>query len=262
MKTVTSNGTVLHVQVEGPEDGPVIMFANSLGTDLRVWDPLLPYLPDRLRIVRFDKRGHGLSDCPAAPYGMDTLVTDAEAIAVGLGLKEIVFVGLSIGGLIGQGFAARRPDLFRGLVLMDTAAKIGSPEMWQERIDAVHSGGLAAMADAILDRWFAPAMRNGSVSLTPWRNMLTRTPSEGYAGCCAAIAGADFTEKTAALTLPVIAMAGSEDGATPPDLVEATATLCGAAFHVIDGAGHLPCVEAPDRVGALITDFLEETGHV
>lgn len=262
MKTVTSNDVTLHVQVEGPETGPVVMFANSLGTDLRVWDLLLPHLPEGLRIVRYDKRGHGLSDCPAAPYDMDTLVADAEAIIDTLGLRDIAFVGLSIGGLIGQGLAARRPETMRALVLMDTAAKIGSPEMWQDRIDALRTGGIASMADAILDRWFAPEMRNDATRLAPWRHMLTRTPIEGYIGCCAAIAGADFTETTRALTLPVMAMAGSEDGSTTPDLVRTTAELCNAAFHVIADAGHLPCIEAPEHVGALISDFLKETGHV
>lgn len=262
MKTVTSNGAVLHVQVDGPDTGPVVMFANSLGTDLRVWDPLLPHMPKGLRIVRFDNRGHGLSDCPAAPYDMDTLVSDAEAVVDALELTNVAFVGLSIGGLIGQGLAARRPDVMRALVLMDTAAKIGSPEMWGDRIAAVQSGGLEPMGDAILDRWFAPEMRNDATRLAPWRNMLIRTPVDGYVGCCAAIAGADFTASTAALTLPVMAMAGSEDGSTTPEMVAATAKLCNAAFHVIPDAGHLPCVEAPETVGALISDFLKEVGHV
>lgn len=262
MRTVTSNGVTLHVQLEGPEDGPVVMFANSLGTDLRVWDLLLPHLPEGLRIVRFDKRGHGLSDCPDGPYDMDALVTDAEAIIDAFGLRDITFVGLSIGGLIGQGLAARRPEVMRALVLMDTAAKIGSSEMWQDRIDALRTGGIGSMADAILDRWFAPEMRNDPARLAPWRNMLTRTPIEGYIGCCAAIAEVDFTQSTRALTLPVMAMAGSEDGATTPEMVRAAADLCNAAFHVIQDAGHLPCIEAPEQVGALITDFLKETAHV
>lgn len=262
MRTVTSQGVTLHVQVDGPDSGPVVMLANSLGTDMRVWDPLLPFLPTGVRIVRFDKRGHGLSDCPDAPYDMDTLVSDAEAVIDTLGLRDIAFVGLSIGGLIGQGLAARRPDVLRALVLMDTAAKIGSPEMWQDRIAGLRAGGISSMADAILDRWFAPEMRNDAARLAPWRNMLTRTPIEGYIGCCAAIAGADFTQSTADLTIPVMAMAGSEDGSTTPEMVQATAKLCNATFHVILDAGHLPCVEAPKQVGALISDFLKEVGHV
>ena len=262
MRTITSNGATLNVRVDGPDNGPVVLFANSLGTDLRVWELLLPHLPSDLRIVRYDKRGHGLSDCPDAPYKIDTLVSDAEAVIDALGLTDVIFVGLSIGGLIGQGLAARRPDAIRALVLMDTAAKIGSPGMWQDRIAALQTDGMGSMVDGILDRWFAPEMRNDPTRLSPWRNMLLRTPLEGYVGCCAAIAEADFTESTSQLTLPVMAMAGSEDGSTTPEIVQATASLCNAAFHVVAGAGHLPCVEAPEAVGALITDFLKEVRHV
>ncbi len=234
------------------------MFANSLGTDLRVWDKLIAHLPDTFRIVRYDKRGHGLSDCPPAPYTMEELVDDAETICDALGLSDITFVGLSIGGMIGQGLAARRPDLVRALVLMDTAAKIGTPEVWQERIDMIRQGGIAAASAPILERWFTAPFRAGD-GIAPWRNMLERTPVEGYIGCCQAIAGADLTQSTKALRIPVMALAGAEDGSTPPDLVEATAALCGGAFHIIDEAGHLPCVERPVETAALVSRFLSET---
>ncbi len=259
MQTVTSGTVHLHVKDEGPRDGRVVMFGNSLGTDFRVWDLMLPHLPGGLRIVRFDKRGHGLSDCPPAPYAMDDLVGDTLAIVDALDLRDITFVGLSIGGMIGQGIAARRPDLLRALVLMDTAAKIGTPALWDDRIATVRSKGLSAMSDGIMQRWFSDAFRADAPRLAPWVNMLTRTPAEGYAGCSAAISGADLTETTKQITLPVMAIGGSEDGSTPPDVVRATADLCGAPFHLIEGAGHIPCVEAPEETAALIADFLERT---
>lgn len=260
MQTVLFDQMMVHFRDEGPRDGRVMMFGNSLGTDLRVWDILLPLLPKDLRIVRFDKPGHGLSDCPEAPYEMDELVRDAENLAEHLGLKDITFVGLSIGGLIGQGLAAKRPDLVKALVLMDTAAQIGNDEMWSTRVNAVRKGGIEPMADGILERWFAPTYReNKPTELAAWRNMLSRNPAEGYIGCCQAIAAADLTESTRALTLPVLAMAGDQDGSTPPAIVQATAELCGAAFHIIEDAGHLPCVEQPEVVAKLINDFLEAT---
>lgn len=260
MQTVLFDQMMVHFRDEGPRDGRVVMFGNSLGTDLRVWDILLPLLPKDLRIVRFDKPGHGLSDCPEAPYAMDELVRDAENLADHMGLKDITFVGLSIGGLIGQGLAAKRPDLVKALVLMDTAAQIGNDEMWNTRVNAVRKGGIEPMADGILERWFAPTYReNKPTELAAWRNMLSRTPAEGYIGCCQAIAAADLTESTRALTLPVLAMAGDQDGSTPPAIVQATAELCGAAFHIIEDAGHLPCVEQPEVVAKLINDFLEAT---
>ncbi|MEI4471142.1 3-oxoadipate enol-lactonase [Frigidibacter sp. MR17.24] len=262
MHIVTTDGLVLNLSDTGPRDGRVVIFANSLGTDLRVWDALLPHLPAGLRIIRYDKRGHGLSDAGAGPGTMERLVSDAEEICAALALSDVTFVGLSIGGLIGQGLAARRPDLVRALVLMDTAAKIGTPEMWQTRIDAVRAGGIAPIAAAILERWFAPAFREGRPDdFALWRNMLVRTPAEGYAAACEAIAGADLTESTRGLALPVLAMAGDADGSTPPDLVRATAALCGADFHLVATAGHLPCVEQPAAVAALITPFLERTAR-
>lgn len=259
MQTMSTSGITLHIRDEGPRDGRAVLFANSLGTDLRVWDALLPLLPAGLRIVRYDKRGHGLSDATPAPYAMDRLVADAEAVCGGLGLRDVTFVGLSIGGLIGQGLAAKRPDLVRALVLMDTAAKIGTAQMWQDRIDAITAGGVEALADPILERWFTPAFRAANPGFALWRNMLTRTSVAGYTGCCAAIAGADLTDSTRALRLPVLAMAGDADGSTPPDLVRATADLCGADFHVIPDAGHIPCVEQPQATARLLADFLERT---
>lgn len=259
MQTISTSDITIHIRDDGPKAGRAVVFANSLGTDLRVWDAMLPRLPAGLRLVRYDKRGHGLTDATPAPYSLDQLVADAEAVCDGLGLTDVTVVGLSIGGLIGQGLAAKRPDLVRALVLMDTAAKIGTAPMWQERIDTIDRDGIAALAGPILERWFTPAFRAANPQFPLWRNMLTRTTVAGYAGCCAAIAGADLTESTRALRLPVMAMAGDRDGSTPPDLVRATADLCGADFHLIADAGHIPCVEQPEATAALLTDFLERT---
>lgn len=259
MNTITISGTTLHIRDEGPRDGRTLVFANSLGTDLRVWDRLLPLLPEGLRIVRFDKRGHGLSDATPAPYAMETLVADAEAICDALALRDITFIGLSIGGLIGQGLAAKRPELLRALVLMDTAAQIGTEPMWQSRIDAIRAGGIAALQGPIMERWFTPPFRETNPEFALWCNMLTRTTAEGYVGCCAAIAGADLTESTRALRLPVLALAGDQDGSTPPALVQATAALCGAEFHLIPDAGHIPCAEQPAATAAVLRNFLERT---
>jgi 3-oxoadipate enol-lactonase len=256
MKNILNDGVALHIRDEGPKDGPVVMLANSLGTDLRVWDPMLAHMSDHLRVVRFDKRGHGLSDCPAAPYRIESLVSDAERVADALELRGVTFVGLSIGGLIGQGLAHKRPDVVKALVLMDTAAKIGDASMWQDRISALQDGGLASMSATILERWFAASFCK-KPELAIWRAMLERTPLEGYIGCCHAIAGADFTESTANLSQPGLAIGGDEDGSTPPDLVKATADLMGAEFALITDAGHLPCVEKPAETAALITTFME-----
>jgi len=259
MHSILSTDASLHVRDDGPQDAQVLMFSNSLGTDLRVWELMLEHLSGDYRIVRYDKRGHGLSDCPNAPYSMEQLVNDAETVATALQLSNINFVGLSIGGLIGQGLAAKRPDLLRSLVLMDTAAKIGTGAMWEERIAVLRKGGMAGMADAILDRWFIDPLRNHKNDLAVWRNMVTRTPLEGYIGCCQAIASADFRASTALLKLPVLGIAGDKDAATPPLVVEETTKLCAGQFSLVAGAGHLPCVEQPSVTAKLIEDFIQAT---
>ena len=258
MQNILSGDEVsLHVRDDGPKEAQVLMFSNSLGTDMRVWDLMLAHLTGNYRIVRYDKRGHGLSDCPDAPYSIEQLVNDAEVIADTLQLTNIIFVGLSIGGLIGQGFAAKRPDLLSALVLMDTAAKIGTEAMWNERIAVLRKGGMDAMTDAILDRWFIDPLRQNKKDLAPWSNMVTRTPLEGYVGCCQAIAAADFRESTAMLQLPVMGIVGEKDAATPPLVVEETTKLCGGQFHLVAGAGHLPCVEQPLATAQLVQEFAQ-----
>jgi len=252
----------LHYRDEGDPAGPPVVFANSLGTDMRLWDPILPHLPAGLRIIRYDKRGHGLSDCPQAPYKMGTLVSDAERLMDHLGVKDAVFVGLSIGGMIAQGLAVKRMDLIRGMVISNTAAKIGTPDLWDERIKGVQDGGIAALADAVMERWFSDAFR-ATPDLLEWKHMLVRQPDEGYVGCSAAISGTDLMAATATLTLPTLAIAGSEDGSTPPDLVRETAELIrGSDFALIRGAGHLPCVEKPEEYAELLTGFLTRLGHL
>ncbi|MDV4145777.1 3-oxoadipate enol-lactonase [Shimia sp. FJ5] len=262
MKIADLGDVRLHYRIDGNPSGAPIVFANSLGTDLRLWDPVLPHLPEGLRIIRFDKRGHGLSSCPPGPYSMGALVRDTEKLLDLLEVKDAMFVGLSIGGMIAQGLAVKRLDLVRAMVLSNTAAKMGTKEMWEDRLNTVKRDGIEALADPIMERWFGRDFRT-TAELELWRNMLVRQPAEGYAGCCAAIAGTDFYTPTSGLRLPTLGIAGSEDGASPPDLVRETVNLIhGSKFELIRRAGHLPCVEKPEDYAALLTTFLKETGHV
>ena len=264
MDMIRIGNLTLHYRIDGDPGGAPVVFANSLGTDFRLWDPILPQLPDGLRIVRFDKRGHGLSTCPGDAYTMDELVDDAAGLMRALGVENCLFVGLSIGGIIAQGLASKYPDLLRAMVISNTAAKIGTPEMWRERIDAARLGGVEVLADAIMQRWFAEATRSErGLELEGWRNMLVRTPADGYIGCSEAIAANDYRDSTARLTLPTLAIAGSEDGSTPPEVVRATADLIpGSRFEVIDNSGHLPCVEQPQEYARLLTEFIRDIDYV
>ncbi len=254
MQALTRPGGVLQIRAEGPADAPALILANSLGTDLRLWDAMMPHLRG-YRIIRYDKQGHGLSELRDGTRLADH-AEDAAAVADWAG-GPVTVLGCSIGGLIGLRLAATRPDLVRALILSNTAARMGTPEGWRARIEAVRAGGTGAIADAVMERWFAPAFR-ATPELALWRTMLARTCARGYAAACQALAEADETRAAAALRLPVMVVAGGRDGAAPPEEVRATAALIpGARFHLIPEAGHLPCVETPGALASAILPFLE-----
>ncbi|MEM6478692.1 MAG: 3-oxoadipate enol-lactonase [Pseudomonadota bacterium] len=262
MNVFDAGGVGLHYREDGDPSGAPVVFANSLGTDLRLWDGVLPHLPPGLRIIRYDKRGHGLSDCPEAPYAMGALVSDIERLLMALDVRECLFVGLSIGGLIAQGLAAKRLDLVRALVLSNTGAKIATREIWQDRIDTIRRLGMPVIGDATMKRWFSKGFRERP-ELAAWRNMLISTPAEGYIGCATAIQGTDFFTPTSTLRLPALGIAGDEDAATPPDLVRETLALIpGSRTELMRRAGHLPCVEDPVGYARLLTAFMREIGHL
>ncbi len=256
MPFVTLNSVTLHYRYR-PGAGVPVVFLNSLGTDLRIWDAVIARLGADVPLLCLDKRGHGLSD--DAPVTMSLLVEDVSALMNHLGLRHAVICGVSVGGMIAQGLAAAWPDLVAGLVLCCTGTRIGDAEGWNARIETVRRDGIAVMAEAILERWFSTRFRRTqTAALAGYRNMLTRTPAAGYAGVCAAIRDTDFTEQSARLSLPTRCLAGAEDLATPPDLVAALAeTIPGASIEILDGCGHLPCIETPEVVARSIRDMRE-----
>jgi 3-oxoadipate enol-lactonase len=254
------NGVVLQYEDEGPAQAQALVFVNSLGTDDRIWDEVAARLSGGFRTLRYDLRGHGLSDAPAAPYALDQHVADLAALMDGRKLSGALVVGLSVGGMIAMALAHARPDLVRALVLSNTAHKIGTREMWDARIAAIRQGGMAAVAEPVLGRWFAAAFRTARpAELAGYRNMLIRTPVEGYVGTCATVRDADLTAIAARLDVPALCLVGAEDGATPPELVRSLAALLpNAGFQVIPRAGHLPCVEQPDAMARHISAFAKE----
>ncbi|MGE0502932.1 MAG: 3-oxoadipate enol-lactonase [Rhizobiaceae bacterium] len=259
MAFVRVNGVVLHHRVSGSAGAPTLVFANSLGTDFRIWDAVLDRLGGGFRTVVYDKRGHGLSETTPAPYALTDHVADLNALLDHLGVAKATIVGLSVGGMIAQGLAALHPEKVSGLVLCDTAHRIGTEEMWNARIDAVKSNGIDSIADAVMQRWFTPAYRNpANPDFVGYVAMLTRTPVDGYAGTCAALRDADLTESTRAIKVPTLCIVGDQDGSTPPDLVRSTAALIkGSDFRIVADAGHLPNIEQPDAVANLIGSFLK-----
>lgn len=260
IKTMTVDGVMLHYQLDGPQHLPLLVFSNSLGTDLRIWDSLLPLLAPHFRFLRYDKRGHGLSSCPPAPYQLDDHINDLIGLLDVLEVNQATLCGLSVGGMIAQGVAAQRPDLVSSLILCDSAHKIGPAQSWEDRIQTIREHGLEYIADAVMERWFATDFRNNQpADVALWRNMMARTPVEGYVGTCAAIRDADLTASTAQLTQPTLCLVGDQDGATPPALVKSTAALIpGSQFALINNAGHLPCIEQPSQLAAVMLEFLKQ----
>lgn len=252
----------LNWREDGDPKGAPVVFAHALGLDLTLWDQIIPLLPPGLRLIRYDLRGHGASDVPPPPYAMGALVRDVEALLDQIGVKDAVFVGLSVGGLVAQGLAVKRLDLVRGLVLSNTAAKIGTQALWDDRVRAVQAGGVAAIADAVIARWFGKAARDGDTGRL-WRERLLACPADGYAGVAAAIGGTDFMTPTSGLRLPTLCIAGADDGSTPPDLVRELAELIpGSRFQLIRRAGHLPPVDQPHAFAEALTGFLRDIGHL
>lgn len=255
------NGIVLHYEyLTEFEDEPVLVLSNSLGTDFRIWLPLIDELTDNWSILVYDKRGHGLSDLGPASCTIADHADDLIGLVTHLGIKKAVFCGLSVGGLIVQSVYAKKPELVEKIVLCDTAHKIGTAEFWNGRIETATTAGIASMADAILDRWFTGEFHEKrKADVAGYRNMLVRQSVDGYAATCAAIRDADFTALVAKITVPVLCIVGDQDGSTPPDLVKATADLIpGAEFEVITGSGHIPCVEQPAALAKLLADFINE----
>ncbi|MFE0015025.1 3-oxoadipate enol-lactonase [Mesorhizobium sp. NPDC059054] len=259
MRLTRINDIVLHHRLTGaPSDGPVVVFINSLGTDFRIWDETVARLAGECATLVYDKRGHGLSDLGDARPGIAPHAADLAALLDHLAIKRAVICGLSIGGLIALQLYAARPDLVQAMILSDTAHKIGTAQSWKERIEIAETKGIAAFADGVMEKWFTPAFHTGRADeLAGYRNMLIRQPVAGYVAACNALASADLTETAQGASVPALCIVGDQDGSTPPALVRSLADLVpGARYEVIEGAGHIPCVEQPEIFTALVSAFI------
>lgn len=241
--------------------GAPLVLVGTLGTDLRIWDKLVPCLPG-LRILRYDLRGHGLSGLGTALASMGTMVRDLERLLDHFEIRDAVVLGTGLGGMIAQGLAVKRLDQVRALVLANTAAKIATRGTWDAQIDRVRAEGIEAIADDLVDRWFSRGFR-ATPEAAIWRRMLTRTPVAGYMRAAQSIAGTDLMEPVSGLTLPTLGIVGDADGLTPPDLVrESVELIRGADFHLIRRAGHFPAIEQPETMAQAVTSFLRRIGHL
>jgi 3-oxoadipate enol-lactonase len=258
MKFATISGLTTHYQDKGVQSGPSLVFINSLGTDARLWEEVVPSFTDRFRVLRYDKRGHGLSDCPPTPYSIRDFSADLAGLLDSLEIERAAVVGISVGGMIAIDFAAAWPERVQSLVLCDTAPVIGTADLWNDRINTLRQHGMGYLAETILARWFAPAfMEENTAATQGYTNMLSRMPVEGYTGTCEAIRDADLTAAAKSIKAPTLILVGAEDPSTPPALVRGLRELISQAqYHEIPGAGHLPCVEKPAETAACIAEFL------
>jgi 3-oxoadipate enol-lactonase / 4-carboxymuconolactone decarboxylase len=244
-----------HHVIEGPDDAPVVALSGSLGSTHAMWDEQAAALAGEFRVLRIDHRGHGGSPSPPGPYTVDDLAGDALALLDELGIDRVAFVGLSLGGAVGQVLALRAPERIERLALCCTSSHFGPPENWTDRAATVRAGGMAAVAPAVLERWLTPAAPPAMRARL--EAMLLSVDPEGYAACCEAIAAFDVRGRLGALRLPVLAIAGSDDPATPPEWLEEIADeVPGARLHVLDGARHIANVEFAAGFNRALFPFL------
>jgi 3-oxoadipate enol-lactonase len=250
--------TALHHEITGPEDAPVLLMGGSLGTTLRMWDSQLP-LSHRVRLVRFDHRGHGASPVPPGPYEIADLGRDVVELMDSLGIAAASYCGLSIGGMVGIWMGANAPERIDRLVLLCTSAHMPPASAWQERIEIVRrAGSVEPLADAVVERWLTPGYAAEHPEVRAGlRAMLVRTDPEGYAGCCGAIERMDLRAELGRITARTLVISGSEDPATPVEHQRVVARgIPGARHETVDPAAHLAAVEQPARVNDLILEHL------
>jgi 3-oxoadipate enol-lactonase len=243
--------------VSGPDAGAPLVLSNSLGSTWAMWDAQVPRLAERLRVVRYDHRGHGASPVPPGPYSLDELGADALALLNRLGLARVHWCGLSLGGMVGMWLAVNAPERIDRLVLCCTSASLGPPQMWADRAATVRAEGVEAIADAGIGRWLTEGFIARETEKTAAvRAMLVATPDEGYAGCCAAIEHMDLIPELGAIRAPTLVIAGRQDPATPPEHGERIAAgIPGARLELVDAA-HLATVEQPEAMTDLIAGHL------
>ena len=262
MAFVQIGGLSLHARRGAVQGRRALVFINSLGTDYRIWHQVAHGLRGRFSTLYYDKRGHGLSERGALPYEMADHVADLAGLMDHYGLKEAIICGISVGGQVALGLAGARPDLVAGLILCDTAHKIGTRKAWDARIAQVAAEGIASVWPMTEKAWFTQDFRTRrAADVAGYRTMVTHCDTGGYIGTCMAIRDADYTDVARALSVPAMALCGAQDGSTPPALVKGMADIIPRCRYVeIANAAHMICIEQPEETARLIGEFAKENG--
>ena len=247
----------IHYDVAGPLGAPALVFSNSLGATLSMWDPQMPAFEKQFRVLRYDTRGHGQSSVTPGPYTIERLGHDVLALLDTLKLDRVYFCGLSMGGQTGMWLALNAADRFHKLVLCNTAAKIGTPEVWNTRIEGVRKGGMKSISSAVMERWFSADYRTKSPDvIASTKLMLEGANPDGYVANCAAIRDFDARESIAAIHVPTLVIAGTHDAATTPADGRYLAGHIAGARYVELNAAHLSNIENRDRFSTELSAFL------
>ncbi|WP_119299529.1 alpha/beta fold hydrolase [Dongia deserti] len=258
---VTINGIDLVCQVDGPDEGPVLLLSHTLATSRAMWRRQIPHFAQRYRVVSYDMRGHGESAAPDYPYSLEMLSEDVIGVLDSLGVERpAIFLGISIGGMIGQALALRHPARFRAFILCNTVSRTPSEgrAMWDQRIEAIRKDGVEGQVQSTLERWLSPEFRARDPETTQWvADMIRTTPAAGMVGCARAIQKLDYTEQLAQITAPTLIIAGEKDPGAPVAASEVIhERIKGSRLEVIPNCLHQTPVEAPDRFNQIIDEFL------
>jgi 3-oxoadipate enol-lactonase len=253
----TDDGCIIHTEVEGPDNAPVLMLSNSLGTNLHMWDDQVPAWTRQFRLVRYDRRGHGKSSVPKGPYTMERLGRDVLAVIDGLGIKKINWCGLSMGGMVGMWLGANAGNRIDKLILSNTASYFPDKTIWDGRIKLVREKGLAGIVDANMERWFTKDFRDRNPqAMKKMREMFVATNVEGYVGCGEAIRDMDHRPLLSNISAPTLVIAGKHDPATPLEGNEfIRAHIPNAGIAVLEAA-HIANIEQPKAYADTVLGFL------
>jgi 3-oxoadipate enol-lactonase len=258
---ITANGITMHYEMDGPESAPVVTLSHSLATDLSMWDPQVAVLKSGYRVLRYDTRGHGGTDAPEGPYTLEQLAEDVRALLHALRIPKTHFMGISMGGMIGQVLALKNPGMLQSLILCDTSSRIPEEALpiWEERIGLAQKQGMDALVESTMERWFTASFRRKPLpALDKIRGMIRTTPVKGYVGCSRAIMRLNLTERLREITLPSFIIVGEEDPGTPVAASQVIhEQIKGSELVILKSAAHLSNIEQQDAFNTAVMAFLK-----
>jgi len=260
---VKANGIDINYEIEG--EGPWLTMSHSLACNLHMWDPQMPVLTKKFKVLRFDTRGHGQSSAPAGEYTLEQLADDLKGLLDALKIKQTHYAGLSMGGMIAQAFALKYPGVFQSMVLADTTSRRppNAGQMWGERIQNAQTKGMGALVQGTLERWFTEPYRNSRKDvMEKIGNDIRNTPVNGFVGCCHAISKVDYLDRLKEIKVPALIIVGEQDHGTPPEAARVIQqNLPGSELKIIPSAAHISNVEQAQMFNDSMLGFLNRVAR-